>query len=77
MANTSYVRDPSGEITHIRETSEDGGTSWLYEVSNSIWGGKGGCVEVAEHHEDGTTDAYEYDGGIIGSLFGGGKGGHK
>jgi hypothetical protein len=34
-------------------------------------------LEVAEHHEEGTTDAYEHDDFISGELFHGGKGKHK
>jgi len=81
VGKEEYVRDPSGKVTHIRDTSDDGRTSWLYEVNQGlgllISGPKGPCVEVAEHHEDGTTTAYEYDGSIIGMLFHGGKGKRK
>jgi hypothetical protein len=79
---TSYVRDSSGNITHVRETTDDKSTSYLYKSDNSVigqlfHGGKGGCEEVASHHRDGTTDAYEPDKSIFGSLFNGGRGKHK
>ena len=81
MAKEEYVRDPSGKITHIRVTSDDGRTSYLYEANEGLdvllHGIKGPCVEVAEHHKDGTTDAYEADTSFFGLLFGGGKGKHK
>lgn len=59
---------------HYRIVSHDGETSYLYEVSG-IWGSSH-CVEMADHHSDGTTDAYEV-GGVLDSLFNGGKGEHK
>jgi len=59
---------------HYRETSSDGRQSYLYEagglLSPSI------LVEIADHHPDGTTTAYE-PGGIIDTLFGDGKGQKK
>ena len=57
---------------HYRVVSEDGKTSYLYEAH--LLGDI--CTEVAEHHKDGSTDAYER-GGIIDDLFWGGKGKHK
>ncbi|MBI2115569.1 MAG: hypothetical protein HYT85_10865 [candidate division NC10 bacterium] len=82
MGKETYVRDESGKATHVRVTSDDGRTSWLYEADNSISGqlfhsGRGKCVEVAEHYPDGTTRAYEHDGSILGELFSGGKGKEK
>ncbi len=82
MAKEEFVRDSSGNVTHVRVTSDDGRTSWLYEKDNSVvgeflGGGRGRCVEVADHHKDGTTDAYGKDDSIIGELFFGGKGKHK
>lgn len=41
--------------THVRITSEDGKTSYLYEVDPF---GDRKCTEVAERRADGTTDAY-------------------
>jgi len=77
----SWARNDKGKITHIRETSEDGKRSCLYKVntglSTLITGPKGPCVEVAEHHDDGTTDSYEADTSLIGMLFHGGKGSKK
>jgi hypothetical protein len=66
--------------THYREVSKDGRESYLYEADTSVLGsllGTDRCVEVADHNPDGTTDAYEYDGSILGSLFHGGRGAHK
>ncbi|MFN3313305.1 MAG: hypothetical protein ACK46Q_07545 [Hyphomonas sp.] len=57
---------------HYRTTSDDGKTSYLYEAG--FWSDT--CVEIAEHHSDGTTDAYEV-GGVLDSLFNGCKGDHK
>lgn len=68
MAKESWVDD-----NHVRITSDDGETSYLYEVGNL--GGRT-CVEIAKHHPDGTTDAYK-PGGIIDDLFWGGRGEHK
>ena len=58
---------------HYRVTSEDGRTSYLYKTDG--WTSQ--CEEIAEHHKDGTTDAYEVDSSIIGALFHGSKGEHK
>ncbi len=79
MGKTSYVRDDSGEVTHQRVTSDDGGSSWLYEHdSGQVFGsGRDRCVEVADHNDDGTTDAYEYEGGFLAELFDGNKGAKK
>ena len=82
MPKEEYVRDPSGNITHIRVTSDDGRRSDLYEYDDSFIGGiahdgKGAHVEVAEHLEDGTTEAYEPDDSFIGGIAHDGKGAHK
>lgn len=82
MSKRSWVKDEDGKAIAIRETSDDGRTSWLYEVDDSISGvllndAKGSCIEVQEHHEDGSSDAYEYDGSILNDLFHKGKGKHK
>lgn len=58
---------------HYRDTIDDGRKSYLYESD----GLNSHCVEVADHHKDGTTDAYKADNSILGSLFHGGKGEHK
>ena len=73
MSQESRVKDENGTTTHVRSTSDDGKTSYLYEVGT--FGGRT-CVEIAEHHKDGTTDAYK-PGGILDALFHGGKGEHK
>jgi hypothetical protein len=59
---------------HYRLVSDDGKTSYLYEVSGIL--ATSTCVEITEHHSDGTTDAYE-TGGLLDSIFNGGKGKHK
>ncbi len=59
---------------HYRVVSDDGKTSYLYEVSGILCSST--CVEIAEHHDDGTTDAYEV-GGVMDSIFNGGKGRKK
>jgi len=79
MGKQQFVRDDRGRITHIRETSPDDRTSWLYEVDNSVagqffHGGKGRCVEVADHHGDGTTTAHEASEGMLDELLLGGRG---
>ena len=38
MASRSYVRGDDGEVTHIRETSDDGSQSRLYEYDGSVTG---------------------------------------
>jgi hypothetical protein len=58
---------------HYRVTSEDGSKSWLYEASKDMFLGIDHCIEVADHHSDGTTDAYEYKP----TLFGNDKGAKK
>jgi len=82
MSEKTFVRDSSGKVTHVRETAEDGRRSYLYEVDDSVSGAllndfKGKCVEVADHHPDGTTDAYEPDLGIAGTFLNDQKGRHK
>ena len=53
---------------HYRVVSEDGRKSWLYEADDSILSPliRDECVEVAVHHPDGTTTAYEYNSGLFG-----------
>jgi hypothetical protein len=50
MAKEEYVRDSSGKITHVRVTSDDGRTSYLYKANEGLdvllHGVKGPCVEV-------------------------------
>lgn len=82
MSEKSYVKDEDGNITHIRETSDDGRTSNLYVHDGSFFGelfsgGKGEHVEVAEHHENGSTDAYVPDNSFWGQLLNDGKGERK
>jgi hypothetical protein len=61
---------------HYRVTSDDGKTSWLYEADGSLLG-TDTCIEVADHHSDGTTTAYEHEHGFMKSLFDGGRGKKK
>ena len=68
MGKESWV-----DNSHYRQTSEDGKTSYLYETDKLT----SHCVEVAQHHDNGKTDAYEYDGSFLGLMFNGGKGEHK
>jgi hypothetical protein len=53
---------------HYRVVSDDGRTSYLYEAGGLFSSDR--CVEISEHHEDGTTDAYEVDTSILGVLRG-------
>lgn len=56
---------------HYRVVSDDGTKSWLYEADGGLLG-PDTCVEVTDHHSDGTTDAFEPL-----SPLGGGRGDHK
>jgi hypothetical protein len=59
---------------HYRIVTDDGRKSWLYEKDGSF----DRCIEVAEHHPSGTTDAWEYDNGtIFNFLFNNSKGEKK
>ena len=49
-------RESRVDSTHVRVTSDDGRQSQLYEVSAL---GPRVLVEVADHKENGTTQAYE------------------
>lgn len=70
MSDKSWV-----DNNHYRETSSDGRTSWLYEVSGVIPSST--CVEVTDHHSDGTSTAHEYDGSLLSSFTSGGRGDKK
>lgn len=59
---------------HYRTVSDDGKTSYLYEVSGILC--ESHCVEIADHHSDGSTTAYEV-GGLLDSIFSGGRGAKK
>ena len=56
---------------HYRVTSDDGKSSVLYEADGGLFG-PDTVVEVADHHSDGTTDAYEPLSPLVG-----GRGDHK
>lgn len=60
---------------HYRVTFDDGKTSRVYEKGGLF--GPDKCIEVADHHADETTTAYEYDGSLLGSLLDGGRGKKK
>lgn len=60
---------------HYRVVSDDKRTSYLYEYGGLISPDR--CVEIAEHHKNGTTDAYEVDNSIVGLFLYGGKGAKK
>ena len=68
MTKKSWV-----DKNHYRSTSDDKTKSYLYKAD----GLNSKCVEIADHHKDGTTTAYEHDDSIIGQLFHGGKGKKK
>lgn len=59
--------------SHYRDTNKEGSKSYLYETN----GWQSHLVEVAEHHPDGTTKAYEADNSILGTLLHGSKGKEK
>ncbi len=50
MAKESWL-----DSNHVRVTSEDGRTSYLYEVDPF---GERTCTEIAERKADGTTEDY-------------------
>jgi len=81
MPKESYVRDSSGNVTHVDVTTDDGKTTYRHEANKGldalISGAKGPCVEVTDHNKDGTSKSYEADNSILGTLFGGGKGKEK
>lgn len=55
------------DSNHYRTVSEDGSRSYLYEANGGLFG-VDSCVEISEHHSDGTTQAYEPD-MSLGGLF--------
>ncbi len=63
--------------THFREVSDDGRKSYLYEDGGGILSPFPKCVEITEHYENGTTQAFEVDHGIVAGLLYGGKGDPK
>jgi hypothetical protein len=60
------------DSTHVRVTSEDGTTSYLYEVDSL---GERTCTEIVERKPDGTTDAY-IPARALDDLFWGSRGRH-
>lgn len=82
MPNRTVVNGDDGRPTHIRETTDDGRQSTLYEYDNSLWSHitgnhQGSPVEVADHNRDGSTEAFEYDNSIISQITGNHRGGRK
>jgi len=67
MSKESYVQNDAGEVTHIRITSDDGTHSDLYVAKETFLGGVrlGEHVEIADHHPDGTTEAFEVKQGFF------------
>ena len=63
MAEKNWV-----DNEHYRVVSDDGKTSYLYKADGGLFH-PDSCIEIAEHHEDGTTDAYEVDNSILGGLL--------
>lgn len=66
MSEKKWVDDK-----HYRVVSEDGKESYLYEADGGLFH-PDSCVEIAKHHEDGTTDAYTVDKSLLGWIFGDG-----
>lgn len=60
---------------HYREVDENGETSYLFERTGMLTPDI--CVEVAEHHKDGTTTPYEYDPSLSNFMLGNGCRGAK
>ena len=73
MPEQSIVRNDDGVPTHIREVSDDKRSSTLHEYDGSLlsglWNHRGATVEVADHREDGTSQAYEYDNSVFSGLW--------
>jgi hypothetical protein len=61
------------DSTHVRVTSEDGRTSYLYEVDSA---GDRTCTEIAERKKDGTTNDY-IPSRALDDLFWGARSTHK
>jgi|HubBroStandDraft_5_1064220.scaffolds.fasta_scaffold72973_2 hypothetical protein len=68
MAKEAWV-----DNTHVRVTSEDGRTSYLYEVDSV---GERTCTEIAERRADGTTDS-KMPSRALDDLFWGARSAHK
>ncbi len=71
MAEKHWIDD-----NHYREVSEDGKTSWVYKADGGLFS-TDTCIEVADHRDDGTTVAHNYEYGIMNSLIYGGRGDKK
>ncbi len=68
MANESWL-----DSNHVRVTSDDGRTSYLYEIDAL---GQRTCTEVARRKADGTTDDY-VPSRVLDDLFWGGRDRYK
>lgn len=62
-------REVKVDDSHVRVVSDDGSSSRVYDTSDN-WR----CVEVADHHSNGTTEAFEYSGNPLSALFNGSRG---
>ena len=66
----SYIKDEKGKTVAIRETTDRGDRSYTYEYKNRIFMDKRGkCIDVTDHHEDGTSTSYEYDSSLIADVI--------
>lgn len=61
------------DSTHVRVTSEDGRTSYFFDVDSA---GERTCTEIAERKADGTTDDY-VSSRALDDLFWGSRDRHK
>ena len=81
MTKESKVYDASGNLSYIRDVSDDGRSSELYTVrtglSALIFGERKDRVEIADHNLDGTTTAYEASDSFWDRTFHGGRGREK
>ncbi len=81
MPTESTEFDNDGNPLYIRVTSDDGRESTKYKydksyVADLVGDHKGEPVEIADHHKDGTTTAYDWQGGPNG-FFNGNRGSEK
>lgn len=82
MTKETIIKNENGVAVAIRETSDDGRRSVLYEYTNDIVSAfvnkhRGKPIEIADHNEDGTTTAYEYDNSLLTAITDNHKGKKK
>ena len=58
---------------HYRIVSKNGKESLLYRAESGILG-VDSIQEISEHRENGTTQAYEFEGGILWTILSDNKG---